>query len=185
MEALRPKRKKKNGKGKGKGGRGGRGGRGSESESDTSPEPKRVKIQKANFWNSLDPNSRGVRPGNFPDIDRLLNPTSDIPQATIYDSASEARADHKTDTDVEKDDDTIPKTHAAKKAIVVALTNLMMDNSWAQDGKRSFGTWDNAFHPRHVLEKAAWELLVRLSSGNARSFVILLTDRLAGSTDPA
>ncbi|RAK76828.1 uncharacterized protein BO72DRAFT_496736 [Aspergillus fijiensis CBS 313.89] len=184
LEALRPKRKKKNGKGKGKGGRGGRGGRGSESESDTSPEPKRVKIQKANFWNSLDPNSRGVRPGNFPDIDRLLNPTSDIPQATIYDSASEARADHKTDTDVEKDDDTIPKTHAAKKAIVVALTNLMMDNSWAQDGKRSFGTWDNAFHPRHVLEKAAWELLEALIRRNTQGPDLLYYEFLKFSLPP-
>ncbi|OJK04362.1 hypothetical protein ASPACDRAFT_37921 [Aspergillus aculeatus ATCC 16872] len=183
LEALRPKRKKNNKKGKGKGGRGGRGGRGSESESDTTPEPKRVKIQKGNFWNSLDPNSRGVRPGNFPDIDKLLNPTSDIPQATIYDSASEARADHKTDTDIEKDD-TIPKTHAAKKAIVVALTNLMMDNTWAQDGKRSFGTWDNAFHPRHVLEKAAWDLLEALIRRNTQGPDLLFYEFLKFSLPP-
>ncbi|RAL15756.1 uncharacterized protein BO97DRAFT_411061 [Aspergillus homomorphus CBS 101889] len=135
---------------------------GSESEVELGPEPQRIKVD--DFWDSLK-ESKGIRPHIFPDIDELLNPTSDTAQTTTYSSAQEARAASEVVTDV-RDDLTLPHTEAAKKAIVVALVDAMLNVEYAQDGAKAFKAWRKARVTPIMAERAAWELLEGLISRN-------------------
>ncbi|PYH42310.1 uncharacterized protein BP01DRAFT_405305 [Aspergillus saccharolyticus JOP 1030-1] len=114
------------------------------TEPELSDETERIMVDV--FWDSLNPRSPGVRPSIFPDLDELFSPTSETPMETIYQSAAEAEADQKT-------------TQEVKKAIVVAMTNLMMSVKFAQDNKSHFEQWIKADWERPQIEAVAWRVL--------------------------